>query len=309
MNPPTTKPISTRLSGILLVMAASICWSTSGIFISLIIKQSGLTAVGLAFWRDLTTSLLLLFGIVIFNPKLLKLKKKDLPWLIGMGGISIGFFHILLNKAVITLGASLATVVLYNAPIFVTVMAWFLFREAITTRKIMAVILAAVGTILVSGISNTGDWKILPIGLLIAMGSAFAYGTLSLFGKKLSGENNSWTIMFYIFAIGSMTLFIFQLGRPDPWPFHTGIFPLFSGLVLLSTITGFALYITALKMLPTSVASITATSEILFVLILAYIFLQERMDPWQVGGAVLVICGVVLVSLVKENSVESSPEN
>jgi len=290
-------------------MAASICWSTSGIFISLIIKQSGLTAVGLAFWRDLTTSLLLLLGIVIFNPKLLKLKKKDLPWLIGMGGISIGFFHILFNKAVITLGASLATVVLYNAPIFVTVMAWFLFREAITTRKIMAVILAAVGTILVSGISNTGDWKILPIGLLIAMGSAFAYGSLSLFGKKLGGENNSWTIMFYIFAIGSITLFIFQLGRPDPWPLHTGIFPLFSGLVLLSTITGFALYITALKMLPASVASITATSEILFVLILAYIFLQERMDPWQVGGAVLVICGVVLVSLVKENSVESSPEN
>lgn len=309
MNLPTAKPITTRLSGILLVVAASICWSTSGIFISLIIKQSGLSAVGLAFWRDLTTSLLLLLGIVIFNPKLLKLKKKDLPWLIGMGGISIGGFHVLLNKAVVILGASLATVVLYNAPIFVTIMAWFLFRESITTRKIIAVILAATGTILVSGISNTGDWKILPIGLLIAMGSAFAYGSLSLFGKKLSGENNSWTILFYIFAIGSMTLFIFQLGRPDPWPFHTGILPLFSGLVLLSTITGFALYITALKILPASIASITATTEILFVLILAFTILQERMDLWQVGGAVLVICGVVLVSLVKEGSIKNSLEN
>ena len=303
MNPPSTKPKSTRLSGILLVMAASICWSTSAIFISLIIKQSGLSAVGLAFWRDLITSLLLLIGIVIFNPKLLKLKKEDLPWVIGMGGISIGFFHLLLNKAVITLGASLATVMLYNAPIFVTVMAWFLFREVITTRKIMAVILAGTGTALVSGISNTGDWKIIPVGLLIALGSAFAYGSLSLFGKKLSGDYNSWTILFYIFAVGSLTLFIFQLGKPDPWPFHTGIFPMFSGLVLLSTITGFAFYITALKMLPASIASITATTEILFVLILAFTILQERMDLFQVSGAVLVICGVVLVSLVKEGSI------
>jgi drug/metabolite transporter (DMT)-like permease len=56
-------------------------------------------------------------------------------------------------------------------------------------------------------------------------------------------------------------------------------------------------------MLPASIASITATTEILFVLILAFTILQERMDLFQVSGAVLVICGVVLVSLVKEGSI------
>ena len=301
------KPISTRLSGILLVFAATLCWSTSGIFIKLIIKRTGLSGVGLAFWRDLATSLVLLLGILILQPKLLRVKKKDFPWLIGMGAISIGIFHILWNKAVVMLGVSLATVVQCNAAIFVTIMAWVLFEEALTSRKIVAILLAAVGTILVSGLNSSGGWKIVPIGLLIALGSAITYGSLSLFGKKLSGDYNIWTIMFYVFTLGTITLFIFQLGRPDPWPLGSGIMPWFVGFVLISTIVGFALYTTALNKLPASIASITATTEILFASILAYIFLQERLDLGQVAGAVLIISGVVLVSLVKDqNTVEET---
>jgi drug/metabolite transporter (DMT)-like permease len=268
----------------------------------LIIRKSGLSAIGLAFWRDLTTSILLLIGILIFKPRLLRVKKKDLPWLIGMGSISIGIFHMFWNKAVVMIGASLATVVQCNAPIFVTIMAWFLFGEKITLRKIIAVLLAAAGTILVSGITSVGEWKIVPLGLLIALGSAITYGSLSLFGKKLSGDYNAWTIMFYIFSFGTATLFIFQLGTPDAWPSGSGIVPMFIGFVLISTIIGFALYTRALRHLPASVASITATTEIFFASILAYIFLQERMDLWQIIGSVLIIGGVVLVSLAKENN-------
>ena len=296
------KPISTRLSGILIVIAATICWATSGIFINLIIRESGLSAVGLAFWRDLATAILLLIGILVIKPQLLIVKKNDLPWLIGMGAISIGIFHIFWNIAVVMLGASLATVVQCNAPIFVTIMAWFLFGEKITTRKIIAVILAAAGTILVSGIRGAGEWKIVPLGLLIALGSAITYGSLSLFGKKLSGQYNSWTIMFYIFTFGTLTLFAVQLGTPDPWPVSQNFLPLFIGFVLLSTIMGFGLYTSALKILPASVASITATTEIFFASILAYIFLHERMDLWQILGSVLIIAGVILVSIAKENN-------
>jgi drug/metabolite transporter (DMT)-like permease len=296
-----TKTFPSRISGILLVISAAVCWSTSGIFINLITKNSALTAIGLAFWRDLVTALFLLIGISILNPKLLLVKKRDLPWLIGMGTISIGIFHTFWNIAVVMLGVSLATVVQCNAPIFVTIMAWIIFGEAITPRKIAAIILAAGGTILVSGINNVGEWKIVPIGLLIALGSALTYGTFSLFGKKLSGDYKSWTILLYIFIFGSITLFAFQMGKPDPFPLNSEILLLFGGLVLLSTILGFPLYIKALRILPASIASITATSEILFASILAYIFLQERLDFWQVIGAVLIIGGVILVSLAPNN--------
>jgi DME family drug/metabolite transporter len=244
----------------------------------------------------------LLVGRLLFKPKLLQVKKKDLPWLIGMGTISIGIFHVFWNQAVVMIGASLATVVQCNAPIFVTIMAWFLFKEKITGRKIIAVVLAALGTILVSGISGVNQWKIVPLGLVIALGSAITYGSLSLFGKKLSGDYNAWTIMFYIFSFGTLTLFAVQLGSPDPFPTDLSFLPLFAGFILISTIVGFTLYTAALRKLPASVASITATSEIFFASILAYIFLQERVDLWQIFGSVLIIAGVILVSMAKESS-------
>ena len=92
-----------RLIDIILVIIASACWATSGIFIKTIIQKSGVSPVGLAFWRDLFTSLVLLIGILIFNPKLLLVKRKDIPWLIGMGVISVGTFHVFLIKSIIRL--------------------------------------------------------------------------------------------------------------------------------------------------------------------------------------------------------------
>jgi drug/metabolite transporter (DMT)-like permease len=76
-----TQPTSSRLSGILLVIATTACWGTSGIFIQHIVQKSGLSAVGLAFWRELISSMVLLLGILITRPKLLIIKKKICPGL------------------------------------------------------------------------------------------------------------------------------------------------------------------------------------------------------------------------------------
>ena len=289
-------PSKNRITGILLVVFASICWGSSGVFIFNIVEKGGLTAVGLAFWRDLVSSLVLLAGLLIVNPKLLRVKKEDLPWLIGMGVISIGIFHIFWNIAVLRLGASLATVIQSNAPIFVTFMAWVLFKEELTFRKIVAIAAAVGGTVLAAGMIGNWDLQIDSAAIWIGLGSAFTYGTLSLFGKKLVGEYNSWTITFYIFLIGTLTIFLFQGGRPKPWPIGSGILPWMLGFVLMSTILGFGLYTKALSLLPASVAAIISTAEILSAAIFSSIFLGERLGIWQILGAALIIMGVVLVS-------------
>ncbi len=293
-----------RIIGIFLVVFASICWGSSGIFIFIIVEKGGLSAVGLAFWRDLVSSLVLLVGLLVVNPKLLRVKKVDLPWLIGMGVISIGIFHIFWNIAVLRLGASLATVIQSNAPIFVTFMAWIFFKEQLSVRKMLAMLAAVGGTILAAGIIGNWDFQVDSVAIWIGLGSAFTYGTLSLFGKKLVGDYNSWTITFYIFLIGTLTIFIFQGGQPEPWPIGSGILPWMMGFVLMSTILGFGLYTRALSMLPASVAAIISTAEILSASILAAIFLGERLGIWQILGAALIIMGVVLVSLNKSKTEE-----
>ena len=288
---------SSRIQGILIVILATTFWGTSGIFISLTAHNWDISAVSLAFWRDLTTFLTLFLGLAVFRPALLRVKRKDLPWLLAMGAISIGSFHVLWNTSVLLIGASVATVIQSNAPIFVTIMAWFIFKEPLTIRKFIAVALAVAGTVLISGITGMGTIQIPKLGLIVSVSSAIFYGSFSLFGKKLTGDYNPWTILLYIFGFAALTLLPFQLFNPSPFPYQSPALLYFMGLILIATISGFALYTTALSRLQASIAAITATSEIVFASVYAYFILSERMDGWQILGTILVVSGVVLVSL------------
>lgn len=281
--------------GILLVILATACWGTSGLFISLVLR-GGLSPLGLAFWRDLSTFICLFSGLTLFRPALLRVQRRDLPWLAVMGALSIGFFHVMWNMAVLINGVAVATVIQANAPIIVTLVAWFLWREPLTRRKISAVALAFIGTLLISGLDGLSTSQITPLGLLTGLAAAITYGAFTLFGKKLTGNYSPWTILTYIFGFGALILLPLQLGLAFPGPLLLTGLGSFAGLVLFSTICGFALYTSGLQRLPASVAAIVATMEVPFAAIISYAALGERLEPGQIFGAVLVVSGVLLLS-------------
>jgi drug/metabolite transporter (DMT)-like permease len=296
--------LKSKIAGLTLVVLATACWSTSGIFISWVVEGSGISPVGLAFWRDISTFTFLLIALAIFRPELLRIKRSDLPWIAAMGTISIGFFHVLWNTAVLVNGVSVATVIQCNAPIFVTVMAWVLWREPLTPLKILAIVSAGVGIVLIARLDNLAQSDITLYGLAIALLSALAYGSFSLFGKKLVGSYSSWTLLLYVFGFASLALLPFQLGRSAPWPVPTQTLFSFVALVIFTTITGFGLYTSGLRRLQASIASITSNTEVPFAAILSYLILGERLDVPQVVGAILVVGGVILVSLPRRNAVK-----
>jgi len=288
---------STRIQGVLLVILATIFWSASSLLIGLIYQEINIPAVNLAFWRDLSTLSALFLGILIFRPRLFSVKRRDLPWLLAMGAISIGLFHVLWNITVVMLGASIATVMQSNAPIFVTIVACLVLKEGLTSKKILAVFLSVIGTILCSGIISSAGQPVTFSGIAIGVIGACAYGSYTLFGKKLIGSYSPWTIMLYIFAFAALVLLPFQIGKPSPWPVEPKALAYFTGLILIPTIGGFGIFTIALHRLQASVASISATAEIIFASISAYIILGERLDFWQILGAIFVIGGVILISL------------
>lgn len=294
-----------RTFGLALVILATVFWSTSGLFISLAIGGSGISPWGLAFWRDLGTFVCLLIILICFRPDGhrpgtgLHVRRHDLPWLAAMGAISIGLFHVMWNTAVLVNGVSVATVIQANAPIFVTMMAWLLWREALTWRKIVAIALAFAGTILISRLDGLGQMKVTIPGLLVGLGAAITYGSFSLFGKKLVGNYSSWTILVYVFGFGALALLPFQFGTAIPWPLSPAVWGSYVGLVLIPTVTGFVLYTGGLRRLQASVAAIVATAEVPFAALVSHLALGERLDSWQVLGALLVIGGVVLLSWPK----------
>jgi len=53
--------------GYLLVLGAAAAWSTSGLFIRWTVASGGLSALSLAFWRDLTTFASMFLGLALFR--------------------------------------------------------------------------------------------------------------------------------------------------------------------------------------------------------------------------------------------------
>jgi drug/metabolite transporter (DMT)-like permease len=286
-----------REKGVGLVIVAAACWSTSGVWVKIIVEASGISAIDLAFWRDLATFVVLLTGVSLIRPSLLRVNRRDLPLLALMGGIGMGVFHVLWNLSTLMNGAAIATILQYNSPIIVSVFAWLLWREPLTWRKILAVILALMGTVLVAWPNDTGGIQVSTPGLLVGLASAAAISIYSLAGKRLANTYNSWTVVTYVFAFATLALLPFawfSRGEVVLSPIMLGAF---AGFVFIPTIGGYFSYTLALQRLQASVAAIIATVEVLFVTIWAYLLLGEQLDSWKFMGMALVVLGVVLVSL------------
>lgn len=285
-----------KLFGMALVVAAAACWASSGLWVHHILAGSSLSAIGMAFWRDLSTALLLFAGLGLFRPAWLRVKRRDLPWLALMGAISIGIFHAMWNASVLINGVGVATVLQYNGPMVVAVLAWFVWREPLTGRKLAAILVAFAGTVLVAGLSGASVMQISGEGLLMGLGTAVTFSGLSIVGKKLGGDYNPVTILAYAFGFGALALLPLTIWQQGFGGFDVRVAGWFAGLIVVATLGGFSLYTFALRLLPASVAAIIAAVEVPFAALMSFVLLGERLDLMQIMGAGLVVGGVLMVS-------------
>jgi drug/metabolite transporter, DME family len=283
--------------GLALVVLATVGWSTGGVFITIVIRGSGITAQGLAFWRVLCTFLILFGAITLVRPRLLRVERRDILWLAGLGALAMGIFQVLWMASILANGLSVATVIQCNAPVLVTLLAWVFWRESLTWRKWAAIALAFAGTVLIARPAAGGNIQITAVGLLIALASALAYGGITLFTKKLAGRYQQWTILVYAFGFAALALLPLQIGRPLPTAITPQAWLAFLALLLFTTIGGYALYASALRHLQASVASIVAMTEVPLAALWGYLFLSERLDVTQIVGGLVVVSGVLLLSL------------
>jgi DME family drug/metabolite transporter len=287
-------PVSSNAAGYLAVLLATACWGTSGIFVKYIVASSDVTALALAFWRDLLTFLTLLTGMRLLRPGWLRVRRRDLAWLAALGG-SLGVFHVFWNLGVMINGAAVATVQQAAMPAIVAVAAWLIWREPLTWRKVLAIALAFAGTVLVSGLDALGQVELTPGGLLVGLGIPVTYAGWNLLGKKIRAHYNALTVLTYAFGFGALVLLPLQFFTPQPWPVPPVTWLWCAGLIGVATITPFSVYTFGLGHLPASVASILAMAEIPIVAVYAYVLLDEQLTSSQVLGATLVVGGVLLL--------------
>lgn len=285
-----------HVAGYLAVLAATAFWGTSGIFVKFIVTDTGISALSLAFWRDMFTFAVLLSFLGLLRPAWLRVQRRDLVWMAALGSISVGTFHVLWNLSVLINGVAVSTVQQATVPVIVATTAWLTWREPLTRRKVVAIVLTFSGALLISGLGALERAQLTVPGLLLGLVMPATYATFSLFGKQLAGRYRPLTILTYGFGFGALTLLPFQFFTPQPWPVPRLSWLWFAALVGFSTILPFSIYTFGLGRLQASVASILAMTEIPLAYIYAYLLLGERLTIPQFAGAVLVVSGVMLLS-------------
>jgi drug/metabolite transporter (DMT)-like permease len=265
------------------------------LFVKLILANDEVSALALAFWRDLSTFLVLLAGLRLLRPRWLRVKRGDVLWLAGLGA-SIGIFHIFWNLAVFLNGAAVATVQQAAMPAIVAIAARLIWGEPLTGRKILAILLTFVGTVLVSGVGVLEDADLTLYGFLVGLGTPVTYAGWNLFIKKVRRGYNPFTTLTYGFGFGALVLLPIQFFTPQPQTVPPPTLLAFAGLIGIATVGGFSIYTFAVGRLQASVATILAMAEIPIVAVYAYVLLGEWMTIDQVIGAGLVVAGVLMLS-------------
>jgi drug/metabolite transporter, DME family len=281
--------------GLLAVLLASACWGSSGVWIKFVVADSGISALALAFWRDLCTFLVIGICLAIARPQWLRVSRRDLKWLFCVGA-SVGALHVFWNLGVLVNGAAVATVQQAAAPAIVAIVAHLIWRESLNRVKIIAIVLAFAGTAIVSGPNVLGALNLPLQGYLIGLGIPIFYSAWTLFGKRVRRDYNPATMLVYAFGFAALVLAPLQVFTPQPFPVKASTLVWFLGSISISTIAGFSLFSYGLGRLAASVATIVAMSEIIFVGIYAYTLLGERLTPGQILGTVLVAAGVIFLS-------------
>jgi DME family drug/metabolite transporter len=279
------------------VIASGCLWGSMGIFVRRL-DGYGLSSMQIVTLRSCIAVLALWIGIACYNRKLLKIRLRDSWIFLASGCFSVVFFNFCYFKSITLTSLSVAAVLLYTAPIFVMLLSAVLFHEKLTKWKLVSLVLAILGCVLVTGVLQDTA-SVTPLGILLGLGSAVGYALYSVFGRiALMRGYHSLTITAYTFlvsAIGSLLLTdsrgIVKMYAAEP---NMLLFSMLFALV--TTILPYILYTFGLSGMQTGKASVLASIEPVTATVIGVLCFQERMSWGNALGIVLVLLALVLAA-------------
>jgi drug/metabolite transporter (DMT)-like permease len=286
--------VDKKLAILFIGIAASL-WGIIGVFVTFL-YEVGFTPTQVVTVRALSATFFLVVYVAFKNRQLLKIKVTDSKYFVGTGIFSIVLFNWCLFSAIEETSISIAAILLYTAPAFVTIFSRILFQEALTLRKISALLITLVGCSFVIGILPNSNETISLYGFILGLGSGLFYALYSIFGKFALKKYDSLTVTVYTFIFAAIAI--------TPFSGLWSVLPLFStskvwiyiiGLGFLSTMLAYILYTKGLSTIESSRASIIATIEPVVASLIGFFVFQENLNIWQYLGIVMVIAAVIIV--------------
>lgn len=287
-----------KKSAFFCIVIAGVLWGSSGLF-SDWLTPFGFSPVQMTTFRGVVSTLFMLPFILFSNPKLLKVPKKEIIYLIG-SGVSLFATAYTYFAAIKASSVSTAVILMYTAPVFVLIYSVLFLGEKLDFLKGMSIFLMIIGCALVSGI--VGGMKFSLYGVLFGMASGISYSAYNILTKILTLHKvNTITVSNYNFIIMSIVGLI--VSNPSEMLSLTAARPdsivIIIGLGLFTCILPYVFYNTGLSTIPAGTATALGIIEPLSATLLSVLFIGEKLTLPLIIGMLLIITAVVVLAIHK----------
>ena len=287
-------------SPLFFIVIAGILWGTSGLF-SHLLTPFGFSPVQMTTLRGVISMVFMVVFILIKNPKLFLLPKKEMLLIFGSGS-SLFLTAFTYFASIKASSVSTAVILMYTAPVFVLIYSVIFLGEKLNVIKLVSIFLMIVGCAFVSGVA--GGVKFSPAGIIFGIASGIFYSAYNIITKILSMHKvDALTVTNYNFIVMS----IIGIAVSEPLEIITitsvsivTILPIIIGLGAFTCFLPYMFYNFGLRDIPAGTATTLGIIEPLSATVFSVAFLDERLTLPLVIGMILILAAAFTLARQKE---------
>lgn len=294
------------------IIVAAVFWGFAGVLVK---KINGMSALSIIFYR-IIFAFIILFTVLLLTGNLYKIKLKDKRSYLALFSILQVTTMLTYFISILEASVSAAVLLLYTAPVYVTVLSPVFIEERSTRKGMLALVLSIAGIVLIVGPAELVLSQSVGViaGILSGISYAFQIMTSKYISKSYSGYSQAfWSfiaavpVLLLVGMIADIVLRIAPAAQP------ASILTLLQVdlastrvisansmyLILLAifpTILAVSLYFNGLKKIRASSASILGLIEPLSAVILAVLILNEKISILLILGGALILTGAAIVT-------------
>jgi drug/metabolite transporter (DMT)-like permease len=278
-----------QTKGLALVLLSTLAYGAMPIFAKTA-YAAGFVAAPLLAWRfALATALFALFA----SKKSRGLALRDHWRLWGLGCVFVvnAFAYF---KALETIPASTAAVLVYTYPVMVTVLSGVLGFDRFTLRGLIAAVLSFSGCAFTAGATSGGAG----LGVFLVLLSAFLYSIYMLLGSRFAAHLPAEATASHTVQAAALFCipFCFLQGTAMVPPTPRAWAAVFA-IAAISTVVALRALLSGMARIGPVRAAVLSSLEVVVTLTLAAVFLGEALGVRQLLGASLILGAVVLQNL------------
>lgn len=269
--------------------------SFASIFIRLAQAQN-VPTLSIAAWRLIFASLFLLpYALATHRDELRDLSRREWGLLLA-SGVFLGLhFASWIGSLGYTSVAS-SVVLVSMGPLFVGLGSWLFLKERLAARAIGGILMAAVGSVVISW-GDLGQGQDQLLGDLLALVGAFMVASYLMIGRRVRAHRSLTAYIAPVYGVAMLTLLVIVLvGRQPMLGFSLSAYGWMLILGLVPQLIGHSTLNWALRHLSATYVSIVTLAEPLGASVLAYLILDETVSWSTAAGGVLILAGIYIAS-------------